>query len=266
MNRNAGSTPPGVKQPQQAIPRRVASRQRAGRVAELVGDRSLGLSPVSGWGTPEKRRDERVEAHLSRRVGRVSGGPVYDFSRVGDGRCRLVVNHALGIALVPFRVVEGEPADSVLNVEEVLELEGDRLGAAHKHQVIGHLRRIDRTRGDSVRFQPVFERLPHGVFQDLAAAGRDLAVAVAVGEKRFDRPADVIRCVPSEDDAPTGTGHVGWVDAPGESEERAKQYAAEVPQPASLVAVRRFAAGRGRGPGRRKWIDEIPPRHPIDPI
>ena len=48
----------------------------------------------------------------------------------------LVLDDSLGVAAVVLDVVEGQPADGPLHLEQVLEVEGDAVGMAHQQHIV----------------------------------------------------------------------------------------------------------------------------------
>src|SRR5271166_7149004 len=99
----------------------------------------------------------------------MASSPVDDLAA---GRCCLrffVIHHAFYIQTILVGVAEAEAADGVLDIEQVLEIERDRLGIADQQEIVGYLGWRYGARVDSVSLEPVFHVLTGPVFQGLAA-------------------------------------------------------------------------------------------------
>src|SRR5262249_2206236 len=75
----------------------------------------------------------------------------------GVTRCAFglaVVDECRDVPAVTVCVVEVEPSDGVLDVEEVLKADRDPLRAADKEDVVRHLLRVDVPRGCPVPAEP----------------------------------------------------------------------------------------------------------------
>ena len=112
---------------------------------------------------------------------------------------------ARGVMSVVLDAIEREPAHRVLHVELGLEAERHRFRAADQEQVVGHLRRIGRSRSGTVAGEELRLRLvgPKAVrlFVHLEQVAGLLA---AQREQRRERLADRRIGVVGEDDSPTG--------------------------------------------------------------
>src|SRR5271157_1148374 len=89
------------------------------------------LRLISGGRHPlVKRSDQEISTHLRGPIPGMARSPVDDLP-AGWRRLRfLVIHHALGIQAILIGMVEAEAADGVLDIEQVLEIERDRLGTA----------------------------------------------------------------------------------------------------------------------------------------
>jgi hypothetical protein len=128
------------------------------------------------------------------------------------GRGPFPCHDRLGVPRVILGALEIEPPDRVLNVQLVLELEGDLLRAAHEQQVVGHVGRVGR-----VELGAIFRKERH-----LCVAGPVLKLGEAVcallrsfvpppGHERFERLPDLGRGANGKDDRPAGLGQLKGV-------------------------------------------------------
>ena len=243
-----------------------------GRFPPLETERAKALRPgdgfllrlISGGRHPlVKRSDQEISAHFRGPIPGMARSPV-DHLPAGRGRLSfLVIHHALCIQAILIGKVEAEAADGVLDIEQVLEFERNRLGTADQQEVVGHLGRRHGTRVDPVPLEPVFHVLARPVFQGLAAISEHLGAAMR--DQWFQGAERLGGCLGGDNDTPAGTRDVGRIDVDRQATERPRKQALDPLQPSRLLAIR----GRPDQPGdrfRRHRRDKILAGHAIDAV
>lgn len=136
----------------------------------------------------------------------------------GIGRANLEIHHRSGISVVFLGRIESQASHCKLQVEALLDCEGDLLGTADEQQVVGHAPEIDRSGGRAVPGEELDLRLtrpvavgPGELAEQPVVPRRRLLAAVC--EQGSEGLADRRIGVASEDHTPAGAREVVRIDA-----------------------------------------------------
>ena len=206
---------PGARQdpPEGLLRRRLAHEVVDAAIAERPAEPALREKALG------QREHERVRRQLRRAVAAVPGAEE-GRRRVASRRGALVLDEPAHVPLVAARVVEAQPADGVLDPEQVLEAEGDPRRRADEQDVVRDLVRIDAARRGAVAVEPLRPALAGQVIEHLHLLVADLAAPML--DQGVDlRPHRVV-LVLAEDDRPTGLGDDLGVDVERQSRTSAR--------------------------------------------